>query len=109
MAVSTASLSAPTGLTASATCSLIPSKVTVNLSWTATSSTFADGYEVFRSTSGGAYASVGTVTGRTTTAFTDNTVTFSTSYSYVVRASRNNWRSGDSNVASVTTKSSLCL
>jgi fibronectin type 3 domain-containing protein len=110
MPVVTATLAAPTGLSASATCQVgLPTTVKVNLSWTATTSTFADGYEVKRSTSGGPFVSIGTVSGGTTTTYSDTTVTYSTSYSYVVTATKNNWRSSNSNTANATTKSSLCL
>ena len=84
--------------------------VEVTVTWTATSSTFADGYEVFRSsTSGGPYSLVGTVSGRTTTSFTDTGVTFLTTYHYVVRATRNLWRSIDSAQASFTTPTPVCV
>jgi hypothetical protein len=110
MPIASATLAAPTGLTATPTCQVgVPTVVKVNLSWTATTSTFADGYEILRSTAGGPFLSIGTVSGRTNTTYTDTTVTYSTSYSYVVRATKNNWRSGDSNTANATTKSSLCL
>ena len=112
MPLTTATLAAPAGLAATARCTIgLPTTVAVDLSWTATSSTFADGYEILRSTTGagGPYVSLGTVSGRTTTTYTDSTVTFSTTYNYVVRAKKNNWRSGNSNVVSATTKNSLCL
>ncbi|MGH3104948.1 MAG: hypothetical protein ACRDN6_12715 [Gaiellaceae bacterium] len=108
--VSSATLAAPTGLGAIPVCVLVPSSIKVDLSWTATSSTFADGYEIFRSaTSGGPYSSIGTVSGRTTTTYADTTVTFSTTYHYVVQATRNAWRSVNSAQASVTTPNLLCL
>ena len=108
--VSSATLAAPAGTTASrSTCTpLLQAQVLI--SWTATSSTFADGYQVLRSTtSGGPYTSVGTVSGRGTTSFTDATVAFSTTYHYVVQATRNQWRSPNSTQASVTTPNVLCL
>ncbi len=108
--VTTGKLAAPTGLTASnGTCNAL-SSTRVNLSWTATTSTFADGYEIFRSTTnGGPYTSIATVTGAGTTSYTDATVAFSTTYYYVVQAKRNAWRSPNSNQASVRTPSSLCV
>lgn len=79
-------------------------------SMTATSSLFADGYELFRSTTdGGPYSSIGNVSGRTNVTYTDTTVTFSTTYHYVVRATRNLWRSADSNQTSITTPTALCV
>jgi hypothetical protein len=108
--ISSATLQPPTGTTAErGTCTPLLA-VEVDLSWTATPSSFADGYEIFRSeTSGGPYGSLGTVTGATTTAFTDDTVEFATTYHYVVQATRNLWRSVDSVQASVTTPSVLCV
>ena len=108
--VSTGTLAAPTGLTAvRGTCAILSSNA-VNLSWTATSSTFADGYIVLRSTtSGSGYAQIGSVTGRTTTTFIDGTPAFLTTYYYVVQATRNNWRSANSNQASLTTPTPLCV
>ncbi len=110
MTISTATLAAPTGPTASNGACVVLIQADVNLSWTATSSTFADGYEIFRSlTSGGPYTSIATVSGHTTTNYTDSTVAFSQAYHYVVQAKKNNWRSANSAQVSVTTPSSLCL
>lgn len=98
--IASGTLAAPTGLTA--VCKLTPS-LRVNLSWTQTSSPFADGYQILRSTtSGSGYASVGTVSGRGTTTFADTTVSLTTTYYYVVSATRNSWTSPNSNQASVT-------
>jgi len=58
----------------------------VDLSWSAAQTgTSADiaGYRIYRS-SGGAYASIGTVSGRTTTTFSDTTGTAGTSYTYAI-------------------------
>jgi hypothetical protein len=108
--ISSAVLAAPTGTTASRSTCIPAVQAQVLVTWTPTSSTFADGYQVLRSmTSGGPYTPVGTVSGHATTSFTDDTVVFSTTYHYVVRATRNQWRSPDSAQASVTTPSALCL
>lgn len=81
----------------------------VDLSWTPTTSAFADGYEILRSaTTGGPYVSIATLASTATT-YTDSTVTFSTPYHYVVKATRNLWRSAASNEASVTTPTALCI
>jgi predicted PurR-regulated permease PerM len=99
--ISSGTLAAPTGLSAS--CTLVPTP-RVNLSWTQTSSTFSDGYQILRSTtSGSGYASVGTTSGRGTTTFVDATVSLSTTYYYVVKATRNSWTSPSSGEASITT------
>ncbi len=110
MTVSSATLESATGLAAAnGTCEVLV-LTRVDLSWSATGSAFADGYEIFRSpTSGGPYTSIGTVVGRTTTTYTDATVLFSTTYHYVVQATKNSWRSANSTQASVTTPTSLCV
>ena len=64
------------------------------LTWTATPDTYATGYQVWRSTtSGSGYTQVASVTPRTTTTWTDNTVSALTTYYYVVRAIANSWTS----------------
>jgi hypothetical protein len=103
--VSAGTLEPPTGTAACV--QLLPTRVRVT--WTATPSSFADGYEVLRSTTdGGPYASVGTVGGQATTTFTDTTATSLTTYYYVVQATRHLWRSVDSVQASATVPLSLC-
>lgn len=108
-ALSSASLAAASGLAAANGRCVRNVSIEVDLTWTASPSTFADGYEILRATaSGGPYSSVGTVSGGTTTSFTDRGVTFSTTYFYVVRATRNAWQSADSNEARVTTLNTRC-
>ena len=64
------------------------------LTWTATPDTYATGYQVWRSTtSGSGYTQVASVTPRTTTTWTDNSVSPLTTYFYVVRAVANSWTS----------------
>jgi hypothetical protein len=110
MTISSASLAAPTGLSASSTGCVLNVSTKVKLTWTATSSSWADGYQIFRSTTnGGPYSSVGTVSGQSTTTFTDSSVAFLTTYYYVVQATKLNWRSANSSQASITTLSGLCL
>ena len=95
--IATGSLAAPTGLTA--TCVAASSNVT--LSWTATTSTIASGYRILRgTTSGGPYSQIATVSGRTTTTYTDTITVLTTRY-WVVEATRNNWTSTNSNQAGV--------
>lgn len=80
------------------------------VSWTRTASTWADGYEVLRSTtSGGPYSVVGAVTGQATESFTHSPLAFSTTYHYVVRATKGAWRSAITAEVSRTTRSILCL
>jgi hypothetical protein len=104
--VSAGTLAPPTGTDA---CVLLLPATQVRVTWTATPSTFADGYEVFRSaTDGGPYTSVGTVGGQATTTFTDTTATVLTTYYFVVQSTRHLWRSVDSTQAAATVPLSLC-
>jgi hypothetical protein len=110
MSVSTATLAAPTGLNAIRGICVPAVNSQANLSWTATASTFADGYEIARSTtSGGPYSTVGNVNGLGTVTHIDTGLAFSTTYYYVVRAKKYVWRSVNSAQSSVTTPNSLCL
>lgn len=105
----TASLAAATSPgTAAGLCVLVVGDAIV-VSWTATTSTWADGYEIARSTTaGGPYSVVGTAVGQGTTTFTQLALAFSTTYYYVVRATKNSWRSADTAQVSLTTRSTLC-
>ena len=107
---STGSLAPPTNpATAAGICVVVVGDRIV-VSWTATTSTWADGYLVARSTiSGGPYTVVGTLSGQGTTTFNDGPLAFSTTYHYVVRATKGAWVSADTTQVSRTTKSSLCL
>jgi len=80
------------------------------VSWTATPSTWADGYEVLGSlVSGGPYTTVGTVSGVNTTSYTVTGLAFVTTYHYVVKATKGNWRSTATAQVSRTTPNPLCL
>lgn len=72
------------------------SNVTVgqtNLSWTASASTYATGYAIYRSTAAyGPWTLIGNVSGRTTTSYVDQT-SGATSYFYRVEAKFANWLS----------------
>lgn len=103
-AFSAAVLEPPTDVAASDDCVLAELEVTV--SWTATTSPVADGYEILRSTSsGGPYTKVGEVLGLLETEFVDTEVSLDTTYHYVVRTFYEGWTSVDSSEASVTTVS----
>lgn len=108
--ISTDSLPAPTNpSTAHGPCT---NGVTASIvvSWTATASTWADGYEVLGSlVPGGPYSPVGTVSGRDTTSYTATGLAFATTYHYVVKATKGNWRSPPTGQVSRTTLSPLCL
>jgi hypothetical protein len=87
--LATDKLAPPTGLTATGGTS-------IDLSWTATLTTYATGYHILRGTAtGGPYTEIAQVTPRTTVSFTDNPV--AGTYYYVVRAYLQNWESVDSN------------
>jgi hypothetical protein len=94
LSLSTDTLAPPTGLAATGT-------VTASLTWTPSSDAYTAGYEVFRSTtSGSGYALVNTVTPGSA-ASTTNAPGAGTFY-YVLRSYFQNWRSVNSNEASVT-------
>ena len=95
-AFTTTTLAPPTALTATA------GSGQVNLSWTATASTYATGYQVRRGTaSGGPYSQIATVGGRSTTTYSDTTATGTVFY--VVLATYQSWTSVNSNEATATT------
>jgi hypothetical protein len=80
---------------------------TATITWTATSSAFAAGYQILRgSVSGGPYTLRATITPRTTTSYNDTNLTGSTRWYYVVRAFKQNWTSAST--AQVTVDSSNC-
>jgi len=94
--VSTATLAAPSALTVSGS---------ANLSWTATTSSWASGTRVFRATtSGGPYTQIAQISGLATTTYTDSPG--SGTFYYVVEAYYNansaNWTSVNSNEANTT-------
>jgi hypothetical protein len=77
---------APADLTAAGACEgFLDSRI--RLSWSATPSPFADGYEIYRSEiSGGPYQRVGFVTSRVSTSFIDHDTSLGETYFYVVRS-----------------------
>lgn len=81
---------APTGLTATATGS-----TNVTILWTA--STGATNYRVFRRTSGGSYAEIGTTVSNSFGDTTGTGLAAGNAYQYVVRASNDGGESADSN------------
>lgn len=104
------SLAAPTyAATSGGACTLLFDDRIV-VTWSPSPSTWADGYEIARATaSNGPYVVVGTVSGRDTTTFDDGPLPFSTTYHYVIRATRNTWRSTASPSTSRTTRNTACL
>jgi hypothetical protein len=72
------------------------------ITWTATPDTYATGYDIYRSTtSGSGYVQIDSVVGRTTTTYTDTTVSALSTYYYVVRAHAAVWTSVNSNQVTV--------
>ena len=101
MALSSATLSAPGGMSASANC--VKPNVSVSLSWSA--SNFASGYSIYRS-AGAGFSLLATV-GSGTTSYTDNAAGYSTTYSYYVEATFQSW-TAQSSTASATTLNNKC-
>lgn len=87
-----------------------PLNASITVSWTATTSTWADGYEILGSLLAiGPFTTVGTVNGVGTTSYTANGLAFGTTYHYVVKATKANWRSAPTAAVSRTTLSALCV
>ncbi len=109
-AVSSATLQPPTSLTATGGCQTLVVGPKMTLNWTITTSTFATGYNVYRSsTNGGPYTFLTLVSGRATATYVDTTVTgLNTTYYYVLRSVYLSWTSVNSNQATGTTPV-LCL
>ena len=105
-----ANLAPPTGLSAAVGCVAIILLPRVTLTWTASPSTFAAGYDILRSTvSGGPYSQVGTASGGATTTFADTaSLGFNITYFYVIRARITNWVSATTTQVSAKTPL-LCL
>jgi len=98
-------LAPPTALSAAVGCVAIILIPRVTLTWTASPSTFAAGYDILRSTvSGGPYSQVGTASGGATTTFADTaSLGLNITYFYVIRARRTNWVSATTSQVSAKT------
>lgn len=108
-AVLTATLQPPTNpSTAAGPCTASVS-ASIVVSWTATTSTWADGYEVLSAlTSGGPYTLAASVNGSATTTATIGGLQFSTTYYFVVRARKLAWRSANTTQVSRATLNRHC-
>ena len=81
----------------------------IKVTWTPTTSTWADGYEVRASLlAGGPYSVVGTVAGASASEHTVTGLAFATTYHYIVVATTGAWRSEPTAAVSRTTLSPLC-
>jgi hypothetical protein len=99
----TTQLAAPTGLSATGGCSTgIPKLPRVTLSWTATTSTFATGYDVYRAVGGGTQTLLTTLSPRTVASYVDSAVIVATSYTYSVRTRYALWSKASSNASATT-------
>jgi hypothetical protein len=106
----TATLSPAKGVAATQVNCRLNKSPEIEMTWTATSSTYATSYTVERATaSAGPYTSVASVTiGKTSYTDTSGTLASSTTYYYRVAAVYRSW-SASSTVASVKTLSKVCL
>jgi hypothetical protein len=110
LSLSTATLEAPTLVTAApGTCvGGVGDAIVVN--WTAPTTPAVAGYEVLRATtSAGPYSPVTTLTGRAVETYTDTPLSFATTYHYVLRSLNAEWRSAETVPVSRTTRSPSCL
>ena len=108
--MSSATMQPPTALTATGGCQVLILGPKITLNWTITSSAFASGYVIYRSTtSGGPYTFLANVSGRTTTTYTDTTASgLNSTYYYVMQSVFLNWNSTNSLQATGKTPL-LCL
>lgn len=107
--IETATLASPTSPAAVAGTCIAGVSDSIVVTWTKTASTWAEGYEILRSTtSGGPYAAVAKVTGHGTESYEDGLLAFSTTYYYVITATKHLWRSPPTVEVSKTTRSTLC-
>lgn len=106
--VSTAVLNPPTTLAASGGTCQADQYDSIVLTWTATTSGWAEGYEVLRSTDGATYTVIATLAGASTESYTDSPLAFSTTYWYRVRAVKHAWTSQAAETSRMT-RGTQCL
>lgn len=105
---STAVLQPPTSLSASGGTCEADQHDSIVLSWTPSSSSWAEGYEVLRSTDGSTYTLIATLAGVQTDTYTDSPLAFSTTYYYRIRTVKAEWTSQPAEVSG-TTRGSQCV
>ena len=110
MTLRTATLEPPTLVTAAAGTCVAGVRDAIVLDWTASTTADITGYEILRATaSAGPYSPVATVTGREVQTYTDTSVSFATTYHYVLRSIAGNWLSVQTAPTSRATRSPQCL
>jgi hypothetical protein len=107
LTVSTGTVDPPSGLAAARNC-VRNAHNWVRLTWTATPSAFADGYQLFRALGAGTPVSIATISGGGAVTYTDKSVNASRTYSYTIQATYLGWRSTISNTATITTPNNRC-
>jgi fibronectin type 3 domain-containing protein len=109
LTVETATLAAPTDVSATQVSCRSNKNPEIDVSWSATSSTYATSYTVERATAlAGPYTAVGSVaTPKTSYTDTSGSLGYSTTYYYRVAAVYRSW-SATSTAASVKTLSKFC-
>jgi hypothetical protein len=84
-------------------------KTDVSLQWTPNPSPLTSGYAILRATAAsGPYATVGSVSGGSTSTFNDPTISVAASYYYEIQATHALWRSAASTPAHVVTVLGRC-
>lgn len=107
--VASGTLAPPAGATSVIGACVNNTAVAVDVSWTASASPFAGGYQILRGTkSTGPFTNIGSVTGRTTVTYRDWTVGFNKTVYYVVQSSTFSWLSPNSNVTTIRTPGTSC-
>lgn len=109
-ALSTATLGPPTAPAVLPGVCVAGSSDGATVTWAATASTWADGYEVLRATSSnGAYSVAATAAGRLTTVALVGGLSFSTTWWFTIRATKAQWRSVTTSPVPLLTRTSACL
>lgn len=93
-------LEPPTVVTAS--CDTVFGDTVADISWTATASTYATGYTLYRKTGSGAFGLLATINGRATVTYEDDSVNIGSSYTYKLQSTYQSWTSVDSNTAATS-------
>lgn len=99
--MSTATLAPPSGLSVTTACVGLLQGSKATLSWTATPSTFAEGYTLERRR-GATLETTVTITPRTTTSYVDSPLSNNTSYTWTLWATAHSWTSTAVSVSGTT-------